>query len=143
MNKTILANSIVLICVLLICLALIRCSPAVNRVYLLPEPLPPKPPGHPITLYLDKEPQCPYQEIGLVTSRQRNKLVSMDTVIESLRKEARKMGGDAVIHITLGDKAIGAVVSHQPSFKSSTVIVDHDPIVKGTIIKWLSEDCRE
>ena len=67
----------------------------------------------------------------------------MDAVIESLHKEARKMGGDAVIHFTLGDKAMGAFVSHQPSLKASSVIVDQDPIVKGTIIKWLSDDCTE
>ena len=77
----------------------VTCTPAVNRVYFLPERLPAKPEDYPIRLYFDQLPECEYQEIGMITSRQRNKLISMDAVTEALRCEARKMGGDAVINV--------------------------------------------
>jgi hypothetical protein len=123
----------------LLCLGFVvgNCSPSVNRIYLLPERLPPKPVAYPISLYLDKEPECPYQEIGVVTSRQRNKFISMDAVMESIRKEARKMGGDAVIRVSFGDKPMGAVVPGR------VVVVDYDPVVNGTVIRWIQQDCTK
>ena len=118
-------------------LTLVGCVPAVNTVYLAPERYPARPADHPIVLYSNKAPECPYEEIGIVTSRQRNKFISMQEVTESLRQEARKMGGDAVIGLTLSEQHMGAVVT------GSSIAVDHDPVLKGTVIRWTKKDCRE
>ena len=62
----------------------------------------------------------------------------MEEVTESLRKEARKMGGDAVIRVSLGDKTMGAVVS-----SDGYVSIDHDAVLSGTVIRWKQTDCAE
>ncbi len=116
---------------------LVSCSPAVNRVYLTQEKLPSKPDDFPIKLYSDQVPKCPYQEIGVVTSRQRNRFVSMEEVTEALRSEARRMGGDALVKVTLGDKTMGV------SKVGNAFIADHDPVLQGTVIKWVQDDCTE
>lgn len=113
------------------------CSPAVNKVYLLSDKLPPKPKNHPIKIFQNKLPECPFEEVGYVTSRQRNKLISMESVMESVRDAAREMGGDAVMNLTWGEQNMGGVVSN------NAIVIDHDPVLSGTIIRWTEENCKK
>jgi len=120
----------------LIGLVILGCSPAVTKItlnYYLPRPK-----DHPIRVYTSILPKCEYLEVGIVKSRQRNELISMDRVTESLRSTAREMGGDAVINVRMGDQAMGARVNDDGDF-----FVDHDSVLQGTVIRWKSQDCRE
>lgn len=92
---------------------------------------PPRPPGHEIKIYRTTLPDRPYEEIGLVRSRQRNKFISMEEVLESLKKAAREMGGDAIIGLAETNEAQG--------FVGNTGILDRDPVLSGTVIRFLDE----
>lgn len=118
-------------------LCLLGCTPATRVVRLSPTEYDPRPEHYPIRLYRESLPECPYEEIGIVTSRQRHKLISMDTVAESLREKARELGGDAVIRLSEQDQIQGAVVS------SSEVKLDRDPVLSGTVIRFTRPDCRQ
>ncbi len=74
------------------------CSPAVRSTAFVQRPS--MPTDHEIRIYRATMPECPYEEIGIVSSRQRNKLISMDKVLEAAKERARKMGGDAIIGLS-------------------------------------------
>lgn len=111
------------------------CAPA-TRVTVF-QHHPPKPDNYPIIIYRTKLPECPYDEIGIVSSRQRNKLITMEQVIESIKQKARQMGGDAVIGLSEVNESQGAVVSN------NGFVLDRDPVLSGTVIKFKDLDCRE
>lgn len=117
------------------------CSPRIERVQLLPMKLPPKPADYPIQLFSEKGPECPFEEIGLVTSRKRNVFVSMEDVTESLRAEARRMGGDAVIGVRLGSATVGH--SHESAMGRNDVDIDQQPLISGTVIRWKDPNCAK
>jgi hypothetical protein len=89
---------------------------------------PPRPPGHEIVIYRTAVPERPFEEIGIVSSRQRNKFISMQAVLESLKEEARRMGGDAIIGLTESNEAQG--------FVGDTGMLDRDPVLSGTVIRF-------
>ena len=93
---------------------------------------PTRPPAHQIRIYMTTLPDRPYEEIGIVSSRQRNKFISMEAVMESLKKEAREMGGDAIIGFTEVNEAQG--------FVGDTGILDRDPVLSGTVIRFLDDE---
>jgi len=92
------------------------------------ETYPPRPSTHKIRIYRTTLPDRPFEEIGLVSSRQRNKFISMEAVLESLKKEAREMGGDAIIGLSEVNEAQG--------FVGDTGIIDRDPVLSGTVIRF-------
>ena len=94
------------------------------------ETFPSKPADAPIELFYTKPPQRPYVEIGIVSARQRNKFIAMDDLTESIIMQARELGGDAVIGLSLGEQQMGAAKS------GSSYIVDHDPILQGVVVRW-------
>lgn len=118
----------------LLSVVLASCSPAVRATSFVR--LPPQAPDHPIRIYRSMKPECPVEEIGLVSSRQRNKLISMDAVLEALRKRAREMGGDAVVDLAETNEAQGAVATGR------SVAVDRDPVLSGTVVRFTDPDCR-
>ena len=89
----------------------------------------PRPVGHEIRIYRSTLPDRPYEEIGIVSARQRNKFISMEQVLNSLREEARKMGGDAIIELREANEVRG--------FISDTGLLDRDPVLSGTVIRFL------
>jgi len=118
-------------------LCLLGCTPATRVVRLSPTEYEPRPEEYPIRFYRESLPECPYEEIGIVTSRQRHILISMDAVAESLREKARRLGGDAVIRLSEQDQIQGAVIS------SRGVKLDRDPVLSGTVIRFTRADCRQ
>jgi hypothetical protein len=109
------------------------CAPAMQTTRLSSTVHPAKPIDAPIELFYTKAPTRPYEELGIVSARQRNKFISMDQLTASIRQQAQRMGGDAVIGLSLGDKKMGAVVS------GNSVIVDHDPVLQGVVVRWTDE----
>ena len=93
----------------------------------------PRPDDHPIKIFRHKMPKCEYEEIGIVSARQRNKLISMNKVMNSLQNQARKLGGDAIIGFTEAN----------PVHNISGAGIDRDPVLSGTVIRFKRRDCRE
>lgn len=113
--------------ILLLLVTICGCTPATRATRF--STYPPQSPGHEIKIYRTTLPDQPYEEIGLVSSRQRNKFISMEAVLESLKEEARKMGGDAIIGLTENNETQG--------FVGDTGILDRDPVLSGTVIRFL------
>ncbi len=108
------------------------CSPAVRTTTF--QKLPPKRVDAPIKIFRFKTPQCNFEEIGIVHSRQRNKFISMGDVMNSLIVEARKMGGDAII---------GFNETNPIHNVSSQYGIDRDPVLSGTVIRFTDPNCRQ
>jgi len=117
--------------VLVFVFLLAGCSPTVRTTTF--QQLPPKPVDAPIKIFRFKTPHCDFEEIGIVHSRQRNKFISMDDVMNSLIVEARKMGGDAIIGLN----------ETNPIHSVSEYGIDRDPVLSGTVIKFTDHNCRQ
>ena len=105
----------------LIALAVAGCGPATQSVRLSPTTLVPTPEASPIRLFSAALPRCPFQDIGLITSQRSGDLTSSAAVLDGLRIEARRLGGDAVVHV----RFVG------------------EGILSGTVIRFTSPDCKE
>ncbi len=93
---------------------------------------PPRPPEHEIIIYSVTLPEQPYEEIGIVSSRRTSDFTSMEAVLESLKKEAREMGGDAIIGLTESTEA--------REVDADTGRIDSVPVLSGTVIRFLPEE---
>lgn len=124
-------------CILPIVVLLAACSPAVRVTRLSPEAYEPRPADHPIRLYQSGRPKCDYEEVGLIIARQRNVFTSMEEVAESMRKKARELGADAVVGLIETDQVQGASAP-----LDNNVVIDRDPVLSGTAIRFKSPDCR-
>ncbi|MDI6789815.1 MAG: hypothetical protein QME44_03895 [Thermodesulfobacteriota bacterium] len=109
--------------------ALTCCAPAIRTTTF--QKLSPKPADAPIKVYRFKTPQCDFVEIGIINSRQRNKFISMDEVMNSLIVEARKMGGDAIIGLN----------ETNPIYDVDQYGIDRDPVLSGTVIRFTDPNC--
>ena len=106
------------------------CTPATRATRFATYP--PRPPGHEVRIYKTTLPNRRYEEIGLVSSRQRNKLISMESVLKALKNEARQMGGDAIIGLT--------EVNETQGFAGDTGRLDRDPVLSGTVVRFLDDE---
>ena len=116
---------------------LIGCAPSVDTVRLSPVRYPPRPADFRIRMYSTERPRCPFEELGTVRSRKPGFWVSMEDVAESVRDVAREMGGDAIIGVTNATQLNGGTVI------GSTVSIDTDPVLSGTVVRFKDDDCRE
>jgi hypothetical protein len=91
---------------------------------------PAKPPNHEIKIYRTTLPDRRFEEIGIVSSRQINRFIEMEQVLESMREAAREMGGDAIIGLTEVNEAQGFVRGD----------IERDPVLSGTVIRFLKEE---
>ena len=104
----------------LVVLILAGCGPATGSVRLTPTVAAPTSETTAISLYSSTQPRCPVQDVGLITSQPRD-FTSEAMVLEGLRRQARRLGGDAVVHV----RFIG------------------EGILSGTVVRFTSPDCRE
>jgi hypothetical protein len=116
---------------------LAACAPSVDTVRLSPVRYPPRPHDFRIRMYSTERPRCPFEEIGTVRSRKPGFWVSMEDVAEAVRDVARELGGDAIIGVTSVSQINGGTVI------GSTVTVDTDPVLSGTVIRFKEAECRE
>jgi len=117
--------------VLILCLAIVACAPALRSTTF--QSFPPQPTDYPIAIFRTKLPECPYDEVGIVSSRQRNKLISMASVMEALKSRAREMGGDAIVALSESNEVQGLI--------GQSGLVDRDSVLSGTVIRFRSRDC--
>lgn len=108
------------------------CSPAVRTTKF--QHYPAKPAETNIKIYRHKAPQCEFEEIGIVSSRQRNKMISMAEVMASLLSETRRLGGDAIV---------GLNETNPIHNVSNEYGVDRDPVLSGTVIRFVNQGCAK
>ena len=111
------------------------CAPTVTSVMFVSPPPPPQSATHPIQLYKDTRPECPYQEVGRVSVQEGDGSGSTDKLTETLRQRAREMGGDGITDFTLGVVNQGGVVV------GASVIADNHKTVSGTVIRFRDSTC--
>ncbi len=102
----------------LVVLVLIGCGPATQGIRLTPPAATSGEP--PILLFSATQPRCPFQDVGIITSQPQD-FTSEPLVLEGLRREARRLGGDAVVHV----RFVG------------------EGILSGTVVRFTSADCKE
>ncbi len=78
-----------------------------NSVPFLTPPPEPRPADHAVGFYAESRPRCRYDEIGTVSARKNSS--TMDAMLEALRQQVRKIGGDAVIGTTQLQQPHGSV----------------------------------
>lgn len=108
----------VLLLVALVVLA--GCGPATRNVRLSPTTRDPAPEAVPIQLFSATVPRCPFEDIGIISSQGRD-FTTGSAVLEGLRREARRLGGDAVVQV----RFVG------------------EGILSGTVIRFTTPDCRQ
>jgi len=107
------------------------CAPATKITVLHQHP--PKPADSPMPIFHLDQPQCDFQEIGIVNSRRPTKFVPMKEVTTALRAEARKIGGDALVGVYESN------IIHDPS----AFFLDRDQVLSGVVIKFTDPDCAQ
>ncbi len=104
----------------------VGCSPLVNSTP-FGQTYPPRSAEAEILIYSARTPECPFEEIGLVTAHKRPHGTSMEEVLSALKQRTRVMGGDAV-----------ARLSEVPPVPET----ERGPGLSGTVIRFSDEDCR-
>jgi hypothetical protein len=105
--------------------AMSACSlpPAITTTPLATErTYPPTPSTAAIPLYAVAKPECPFDEIALITAEAQG---SGDAVLASLRDKAREIGGQAIIGYTQSERR------------------GSDQTRSGTAIRFRSADCTK
>ena len=106
------------------------CAPAPTALTVLHE-YPPKPADSPVEIFQSAAPQCDFREIGIVTARRRTFLTSMEKVNDAMRREARKIGGDALV----------GVYQTRPIHNPGAFFPDRDPVLSGVVIRFTDPGC--
>lgn len=78
------------------------CAPTVH-VTPLEGAFPPRRTVEELAVFSTRTPECPYQELAIVTAYQGElaPFTDLDGVLEALKEEAREMGADAVVGLRL------------------------------------------
>jgi len=128
-----------LICVL--CLAA-GCAtvtaPRVGVTALASTQYPSRSSDHPVTLFQTQLPHCAFEEVALVTVRPQTFWTTSEKLVDLLRTNARRLGGDAVIHF----KSESTVEGASPSAGGS-IEIDHGLLLSGTVIRFRDPACTE
>ena len=95
---------------------------------------PPKPANFPIEIFESANTTLPYKVIGVVIANA-GKLHSERDTINHLRKEARKMGGDALMDLSMGPTS-GTYTYYAKHYSASTHIREN---WAAKVIVWLDE----
>ncbi len=106
---------------LIFAIAAAGCGPETQSVRLSPTVLDPTPAASPIHLFSATLPRCAFQDIGLITSKRSGDLTSSAAVLDGLRDQARRLGGDAVVNVRFVDEGV----------------------LGGTVIRFASPDCKD
>ena len=103
----------------LIALALTGCAPSTYGLRLSATPLDPTPAATAIPLFSAALPRCPFTDVGLIRS-EAAEFTRGTAALDGLRTEARRLGGNAVVHVRFLDGGL-----------------------TGTVIRFTSPDCNE
>jgi hypothetical protein len=92
----------------------------------------------PVELYSAAMPECPFDEVGLVSSNRPNPWTSMDEVLAALVRRARVMGGDAIVGLRETPPRGGDTVIFVASSDENTT----SRTLSGTVIRFRDASCR-
>lgn len=115
------------------------CAPAVHSATYLPGSASPRPEQAPVRIYQETRPRCPFEEIGWVRGAPRTRFDSPDEVLEAMRARARRMGGDAIVAFSAGERPEGAVVTGEGAV--AVAGVSHGSVFQGTVVRFTQADC--
>jgi hypothetical protein len=108
----------------LITAAVSACAPQM-RTTMIGQPRAPDTAAADILVFSARVPECPFEEIALVSARQgKNPGTDMDDLLTALRQRAHELGGHAVLGLT-----------ERPPTKAE------GPSLSGTVIRFTG-DCR-
>lgn len=116
--------------VLLGILAAASCGPRIQSARFTSVPA--RPPATEIRLYSAKLPECPFEELGLVSGKARYFWNSMDDILDSLKSRARAMGGDAIVSLNSAELVNGATQHGNVSTQAG---------IFGTVVRFSDPDC--
>jgi hypothetical protein len=116
------------------CAFLAGCGPAIQSAnFSTPAP---EPTTAEILLYSTKLPECPYEEVGLISGRSRVFWTSQEAVLAHMRERAREMGGDAIVGLGTSEVVTGG------THVAGTVNVNSANRMAGTVVRFTDPDCR-
>lgn len=114
----------------------IGCAPSVRvQSTALVTGLAPRPEDHPIQLYGSALPECPYEEVALVSAR--GKRSASSQLLDAVRDQARKMGGDAVLGLSQDTDISGAVPV------GAIIVPVKRLVISGTVIRFRDPHCMK
>ena len=122
-------------------LLLSACAPAVESATF--ESHPPRPADAEVRIYRSQQPDCAFQEIGLLVWRPQSAWDSLDEGVAAMRQQARKMGGDAILDFRYSEPATGidtGAPADSTRLETTSTRV-HEPIATGTVIRYLGDGC--
>ena len=95
-----------------------------------------QPDGGEITVFSTKRPECPYDEIALITGGRRSSWNSLDDILAAMRVRARELGGDAIVGLGSGEELEG-------SGGDGVVNLSSEIRLKGTVARFSDRNCRK
>jgi hypothetical protein len=104
----------------LLAMVIAGCGPATRSIELAPSSRTAPVGTSPTRLYSAVLPRCPFEDVALITSQPRD-LTSSPRVLDGLRSEARRLGGDAVVQVRFLE----------------------EDVLTGTVIRFTTPGCNE
>ncbi len=110
----------------LILIIVLACAPKTRTIMLGAERTPDTDPTE-ILVYSSKVPECPFEEIALVTAVQGefDYRGGLEAALEALKQKAHALGGHAIVGL-----------EDRPKTKAE------GPSLSGTVVRFTSDDCR-
>lgn len=112
---------------LLVACICVACAPRV-RTTMIGQPMAPTPDQSEILVFSASLPDCPFEEIALISARMgefEKPGLGMDGLLAALKDRARELGGHAVVGLT-----------DHPRTKAE------GPSLSGTAVRFTSSDCQ-
>ena len=110
---------------ILICIT-VACAPKTRTIMLGTDRTPDTDPSD-ILVYSSKVPECPFEEIALVTAVQGafDYRGGLEAALDALKQKAHALGGHAIVGL-----------EDRPKTKAE------GPSLSGTVVRFTSDDCR-
>lgn len=115
------------IAMLLVAFLCVACAPRV-RTTMIGQPTAPNPDQSEILVFSARIPECPFEEIALISARMgefEKPGLGMDGLLAALKDRARELGGHAVVGLT-----------DHPRTKAE------GPSLSGTAVRFTSSECQ-
>jgi hypothetical protein len=90
-----------------------------------------------VAVFQATRPECHFDEVGTLTVEKRNAFVSSQEMLGALRERAARMGGDAIVGLSEGNRVRGAVAM------GNVIGVANRQTFSATVIRFSSLECRK
>ena len=119
--------------ILILATAVASCGPSIDSARFDGAPRP-QPRTAEVQIFSAKLPECPFEELGIVTGKRKVVWTSLDEVLDALRVRAREMGGDAIVRL-------GAAEAVSAGMYPNGTSVNTSPSLSGTVIRFTDPGC--